>query len=80
VYDKEGCGAIMRELREILDLERKAAGIAPDDDAPDDGLSPDVETDVAGDDGDLTPEVETETGAGDESSGGDNNVVDDVVD
>jgi len=48
VYDKEGCGAIMRELREIKDLER---------------------------------EVETDTGAGDNGdSGGNNNVVDDVVD
>ena len=80
VYDREGCGAIMRELREILDLERKAAGIAPDDDAPDGGLSPELETNTGagddGDDGDLSLEVETNTGAGDEGdSGGNNNVV-----
>ena len=50
-YDKESCGAIMRELRRILDLERMATGLPSDSDAPDGGLSPEVETDVAGDSG-----------------------------
>jgi len=76
-YDKESCGAIMRELREVLDLERKAAGLPPDADAPDGGLSPEVETDVAvnGDSGEDSGVVDNDvTGNGDDVT---NDVVDD---